>query len=84
MTEKRFIIIGRSTCPFCCMAADLCNAEKIEHVVLDYVKNPEFLDDYKTFHHQSTVPIILENCLETGYTRKIGGYSDLVALLSGE
>ena len=52
--------------------------------MLDYVKNLELLEDYKVFHQQNTVPIILENCLETGYTKKIGGYSDLVALLSGE
>jgi len=84
MTEKRYIIVGRSTCPFCCMAADLCKAEKIQYVMLDYVKNLELLEDYKVFHQQNTVPIILENCLETGYTKKIGGYSDLVALLSGE
>ena len=66
------------------MAADLCKAEKIQYVMLDYVKSLELLEDYKVFHQQNTVPIILENCLETGYTKKIGGYSDLVALLSGE
>tara|TARA_R100001510_G_C7469706_1_gene86510 strand:+ start:255 stop:509 length:255 start_codon:yes stop_codon:yes gene_type:complete len=84
MTDNRYIIIGRSNCPFCCMAADLCKAKKIQHVLLDYVKDEDVLEDYKTFHQQNTVPIILENCLETGHTKKIGGYSDLVALLSSK
>jgi|TARA_B100000282_G_scaffold296879_1_gene280781 hypothetical protein len=66
------------------MAADLCKAEKIQHIMLDYAKDEDILEDYKTFHQQNTVPIILENCLKTGYTKKIGGYSDLVALLSSK
>ena len=60
------------------MAADICVAKNLNHVFLDYSKSPEILEDYKEFHNQKTVPIILSNCLETGKTKIIGGYSKLL------
>lgn len=84
MTENnRFIIIGRSTCPFCVQADDFCRANKVESVFLDYVNQEHVLEDYKQFHNQETVPIILANDLETGYTKKVGGYTDLLSFLGG-
>ena len=80
MTE-RIIIIGRSTCPFCIRALSYCVKKDIERVYLDYASNPEILEEYKEFHNHSTVPIILSNDLHTGYTKKIGGYSDLLEYL---
>ena len=80
MTE-RFIIIGRSTCPFCVKAVEYCTAKEAESKFLDYSNNPQILDEYKEFHSHPTVPIILANNLETGYTRKVGGYSDLLEYL---
>ena len=80
MTE-RFIIIGRSTCPFCAQAVDFCKARQKECIFLDYSQKREILEDYKQFHEQKTVPIILVNNLETGYTKKIGGYTDLLDYL---
>ena len=77
MTD-RFIIIGRHTCPFCVKAVDYCHAKKTEVVFLNYAERPEILEEYKEFHDHSTVPIILANNLETGYTKKVGGYSDLL------
>ena len=77
MTE-RFIIIGRSTCPFCNQAVDFCKARLKECIFLDYGQRREILEDYKEFHDQKTVPIILVNDLETGYTKKVGGYTDLL------
>ncbi len=74
----RFIIIGRSTCPFCNQAADFCKANNKEYIFLDYNEKREVLEEYKEFHGQKTVPIILANNLETGYTKKVGGYSDLL------
>ena len=77
MTE-RFIIIGRSTCPFCVQAVDFCKAKQKECVFLDYDNKREILEDYKEFYGQKTVPIVLANNLETGYTKKVGGCTDLL------
>ena len=49
----------------------------LEYVFLNYEDRREILDDYKEFHNHETVPIILLNNLETGYTQKIGGFSEL-------
>ena len=75
---ERFIIIGRSTCNFCLMAQDILTASGLEFIFLDYASSPGLLDEYKSFHSQKTVPIILSNNLESGYTIKIGGYTDLL------
>jgi glutaredoxin len=80
MTEK-FIIIGRSTCPFCVRAVDYCTAKEREIIFLDYAEKEEMLEEYKQFHKHPTVPIILANNLETGYTKKVGGYTDLLEYL---
>ena len=81
--DKRFIIIGKSSCPFCAMAQDLLVASDISSVFLDYESNQEILEDYKKFHSHSTVPIVLENDLGTGYTVKVGGYTELLEHLGG-
>lgn len=80
MTD-RFIIIGRSSCPFCIRAIDYCAAKGSKFEFFDYVAHPQILQEYKDFHGHSTVPIILANNLETGYTKKIGGYSELLEYL---
>ena len=79
---ERFIVIGRDSCEYCIMALDLLIASHRGHVFLNYSDNIEILEDYKEFHRQSTVPIILSNMLDTGYTKKIGGYTDLLEYLS--
>ena len=81
--DKKYIIIGRSTCPFCTQAADLCMALGIENQLLDYVGREFILEEYKEYYDQKTVPIILENDLSTGFTKKIGGYSDLLEITNG-
>ena len=63
------------------MAADYCSATHNNYIFLDYELNQQLLEDYKTFHSQLTVPIILANNLETGYTKKIGGYTELLDFL---
>ena len=78
--NNKFIVIGRSNCKFCVLAEDFLLASSAEFQFLDYVDAPEILEDYKEFHNQNTVPIILENNLETGKVRKIGGYTDLLDL----
>ena len=80
MTDK-FIIIGRSSCPFCVRAIDYCTAKGRKFEFLDYASEPQMLQEYKEFHNHPTVPIILANNLETGYTKKVGGYSDLLEYL---
>lgn len=75
---ERFFIFGRSSCPFCVMAVDLCKASSREHIFMDYSDNTDILEDYKQFYSQTTVPIILRNCLTSGETFKVGGYTDLL------
>ena len=78
MNDHRYIIIGRSSCPFCIMSVDLLIAKGYDHVFLDYLDREDVLEDYKDFHQQKTVPIILANNKTTGHTYKVGGYSDLL------
>lgn len=78
MDDKRYIIIGRSSCPFCTMAQDFLKAKKIACIFLDYNSKTEILEDYKAFHKQNTVPIILENNLVSGLVTKVGGYTELL------
>ena len=79
--DSRFILIGRSSCPFCVMAQDLLLASEKDFIFLDYCNNLEILEEYKDFHKQKTVPIILANEITTGLTEKIGGYTDLLNYL---
>lgn len=60
------------------MAEDLLKASKKECIFLDYSTSVSILEDYKEFYGQKTVPIILSNNLETGYTFRVGGYTDLL------
>ena len=76
--NNRFIIIGRRSCPFCIRALDYCTANQVPSVFLDYAESAHILEDYKKFYNHKTVPIILANNLETGYTKKVGGYTDLL------
>ena len=77
----RFIIIGRTSCPFCTKAIRYCSAKNVEYIFLNYTEDPQILEEYKAFHKQSTVPIILANNMLSGYTKKVGGYSDLLEYL---
>ena len=81
MVNNRFIIIGRSSCPYCVFAIDFCRAKDLETVFLDYSEKTEILEDYKSFYERETVPIILENSLVSGLVTFIGGYTDLLDFL---
>lgn len=81
MKKDRFIIIGRTSCPFCVKAIDYCVEKQKDYIFLNYVDNLNILEEYKFFHSHPTVPIILANNIDTGYTIKIGGYSDLLEYL---
>ncbi len=81
MNEERFIIIGRSSCPFCVMAEDLLKCKGIESIFLDYDLNRSILEEYKTFYKQKTVPIIISNNTSSGLIKKVGGYEKLLDYL---
>ena len=83
-SSSRVIIFGRKTCVFCIYSVDFCEAKGLQCDFLDYYDRPEILEDYKDFYKQKTVPIILSNCLETGRTKKIGGYQDLLGCFEDE
>lgn len=76
--DSRYIIIGRSTCPFCIRAIDYCTAREAEYIFLDYALDTTILEEYKEFYGQGTVPIILSNNLITGKVERVGGYTDLL------
>tara|TARA_B100001094_G_scaffold246378_1_gene243025 strand:- start:977 stop:1228 length:252 start_codon:yes stop_codon:yes gene_type:complete len=76
--NNRFFIIGRKSCPFCVHAIDFCKAKNYKYQFFDFSHNLEALEEYKEFYNQKTVPIILSNNLETGYTKKVGGYTNLL------
>tara|TARA_Y100000592_G_scaffold99255_1_gene174650 strand:+ start:19544 stop:19801 length:258 start_codon:yes stop_codon:yes gene_type:complete len=84
MKDNRIIIFGRKTCVFCVYSVDFCEAKGIRYDFLDYYNKPEILEDYKDFYNQKTVPIILANCLDTGVTKKVGGYQDLLEYFKDE
>ena len=63
------------------MAEDLLKASQKEFIFLDYVDRVKILEDYKCFHDQETVPIILSNDLDSGLVKKVGGYTDLLEYL---
>ena len=79
--DKKFIIVGRSSCPFCSMALNLLDAHELKYTFLNYENKREFLEEYKVFYNQKTVPIIIGNDLASGRCEKIGGYTDLVDFL---
>ena len=81
MAEKRYIIMGRDSCAFCVFAQDFCHAKSLETVYLDYTNNIPALKDSMKFYKMKTVPIILENDLDTGKTHLVGGYTDLLEIL---
>ena len=56
-------------------------AKEKEVVYLDYTSNIEALKDCMSFYKMKTVPMILENDLNTGFTSLIGGYTDLLKYL---
>ena len=78
MVDERFIIIGRSSCPFCTMAVDFLKCKGVESIFLDYDFDRTILEEYKSFYNQKTVPIVISNNTDTGLVKKIGGYDNLL------
>lgn len=80
--DNKYIIIGRASCPFCIRAVDYCSAKEAEYIFLDYAEHTDILEEYKQFHGQSTVPIVLSNNLESGLVERVGGYTELLEHLT--
>tara|TARA_E500000331_G_scaffold333066_1_gene356929 strand:- start:1902 stop:2105 length:204 start_codon:yes stop_codon:yes gene_type:complete len=64
------------------MAQDFAHANQREVVFLDYSDRLDILEEYKAFHEHETVPIVLSNNMQTGLTKKIGGYTQLLDYLN--
>lgn len=79
---NRYIVYGRSSCPYCVKAVELLKENHKESVFFDFSEDPDAIDDAKNFYNYSTVPMILENNMISGKTKFIGGYSDLEEYLS--
>ena len=78
MTENRFFVYGRASCPFCVMACDFLAANQKEYIFFDHAGDEDFIEEVKNFYETKTVPVILINDLDVGATTKIGGYTDLL------
>ena len=78
----RYLLYGRDTCPFCNHAEDYFISAGLEYHYLNMSADPAEITRCKEFFGRETVPIILENCLATGKTKMIGGYSDLMKYVS--
>jgi glutaredoxin len=73
----KYLIYGRSSCPFCSEAVQILRSLKIESVFFDLEGDREFLDEAKAFYNRKTVPIVLKIDENTDIVRLIGGCDDL-------
>lgn len=78
MGNVRYLIYGRSSCEYCVEACDLLQASGEEFIFFD--ENILYLEYVKSFYGKKTVPIILQNHLQTGEVKMVGGCSDLKEL----
>jgi len=76
--DYKYIIVGNSICPFSIHCVDYCKVRTFQYIFLDCIGNDEALQEYKEYYDQERLPIVLANNLETGYTKKVGDYSDLL------
>tara|TARA_A100001011_G_scaffold73289_1_gene75216 strand:- start:3108 stop:3371 length:264 start_codon:yes stop_codon:yes gene_type:complete len=74
---SRFIIYGRSSCPWCVRAVNFLDILRQESVFLNMEEDREGLEEAKVFYDWKTVPMILENDLSSGKVNFIGGYDNL-------
>ena len=82
--DSKFIVYGRSTCPYCSHAIDLLEARGIQNVFFDFASNPSAIQEAKEFYNWKTVPMVIENNNTTGETKFIGGYDDLYERLNSK
>ena len=75
---KRYLIYGRSSCPFCIMACDYLSAKEKDYIFFDLINDLDFLESAKQFYSHETVPIVVQNNCDSGQTKLLGGYTDLL------
>lgn len=66
------------------MAEDFLTCHDADFKFFDFATTPSILEDYKEFYKQNTVPIIIINNKDTGLTKKLGGYTELLEYFSNE
>jgi len=81
---SKYLIYGRTTCPYCIAATELLEESHKKTVFIDLTTDPEGIEEAKEFYGWPTVPIILENDEDTGAISFVGGFSDLTAKLESE
>ena len=74
---SRFIVYGRESCPWCVRAVNFLDILRQEKVFLNMEEDREGLEEAKAFYKWRTVPMIIENNLDTGEVKFIGGYDSL-------
>ena len=72
--DANFIMISKPDCPYCLLAKDWFNQNKISVEILDQSEASEMIQKVKTSENKETItfPIILKN------EEYIGGYTDLL------
>ena len=71
---SRFIVYGRDSCPWCVRAVNFLEMLRQDKIFLNMENHRDRLEEVKAFYNWNTVPVILENNLETGKVKFIGGY----------
>ena len=77
VNKYKFLIYGRSSCPFCVRAEQMLKFKKQECQFFDLENDRQFLEEAKIFYQHNTVPIVLSIDKDSGKVSKVGGSDDL-------
>ena len=83
MLYRKYILLTKSSCPYCQEAAELLESKEIEYQQIDMQENPELLEQFKAALEYKTVPIVLGS-FGAGCYKLIGGCDDLKRNFSTE
>ena len=78
--DKRFIVYGRRSCPYCVKAEALLKERTQEFDFVDLEGDPRTLNEVKSLVSWPTVPVVVVRTSE-GRLRLVGGYSELESYL---
>ena len=79
---SRYFIYGVPDCPFCVKAMRELDDRKYAYYFFDLEEDEVFMSDVKDFYKHNTVPIVLENDIDTGATTFVGGCDSLLEKLN--